>query len=235
MIKGNLQKLNSKIAEACARSRRSLCDIKLVCVTKEVGADDVIEAAKLGIFDIGENRIQDAKAKFTYLEKFSEKAKLPKLTWHMIGHLQTNKVKEAVKIFNLIHSVDSLGLAEKINSEAILRKKNVDVLIQINTSEERQKFGIDPKNVFDFLDNVSSMNNLHVLGFMTMAPFVENPEETRDCFRNLRVLRDRAKQGIFGKNIELRHLSMGMSNDFEVAIEEGADIIRIGRAIFKHE
>jgi pyridoxal phosphate enzyme (YggS family) len=173
--------------------------------------------------DIGESRVQDALLKY---RKIGEKA-----VWHLVGHLQTNKVRDAVKIFSLIHSVDSLRLAAEIDKEARKAGKVQDVLIQVNTSGETAKFGISAGEVAEILQKASSYPNINILGLMAIAPEHKDAGMTRSCFRTLREVRDRMN-GSRILNRGLRILSMGMTNDFEVAIEEGSNMVRIGRAIF---
>ena len=228
MIKDKLDSVRERIRGAAARSGRSDSDIILVCVTKEVGPEEADAAISAGVTDIGENRIQDAVVKY---ESLSKKAKV---RWHLIGHLQTNKVKRAIQIFDLIHSVDSVRLAEKIQKEAENTGKMQSILIEVNVSGEKAKYGIAPEGLEDLIKTVSKMKNLMLLGLMTLAPYSKNPEDSRPYFRRLKELRD-GLSSYNRDNIEMKHLSMGMSGDFEVAIEEGADIVRIGTAIFKKD
>ena len=223
MVKENIVRLKERIASACQRVNRGPDCITTVAVSKERSIAQIREAIKSGIIDIGENRIQEAVIKFN---------QLPGLTWHMVGHLQTNKVKEAVKIFDLIHSVDSLRLAEEINRQAGRLKKIQDVLIQVNTSGEQSKFGLSPEETIGVIKEINRLNNTNVIGLMTIAPLVNNAQEVRPLFRMLRELKDKINQERVTHN-ELRILSMGMTDDFEVAIEEGSNMLRIGRAIFE--
>jgi hypothetical protein len=224
MITENIQTITKKIKEACKKSGRKPEDITLVCVTKEASLKDIIEAINNGIDNIGESRIQDAVIKYNSLKKET-------VTWHMIGHLQRNKVKDAVKIFDLIHSVDSLKLAQAINKEAIKQKKLVDVLIEVNTSGEKTKFGVAPKKTEELAEEITNLSNLRLLGLMTMAPMVEDPEKSRPYYKKLKEIYDEVSDKVAVAKME--YLSMGMTQDYEVAIEEGANMVRIGRAIFR--
>lgn len=226
MIKDKLNNVRERIKEAAVRSGRSPSEVILVCVTKEAGPEEAKEAIQAGVTDIGENRIQDALRKYELLNKKAG------IRWHLIGHLQTNKVKKAVQMFDLIHSVDSPHLAEEIQKEAEKLSKMQSIMIEVNVSGEDTKYGIAPENLEDLIKAISNMKNLMLLGLMTMAPYSENPEDSRQCFRELKRLREDLSS-CNCDNIDMRHLSMGMSGDFEVAIEEGADMVRIGSAIFK--
>lgn len=224
MLQDNLKTLNSRIFEAARRVQRNPKDITLVCVTKNIDIPIIEEIISLGIKDIGENRVQEALNKFSVFQH--------RFNWHLIGHLQTNKAKKAALIFDLIHSLDSLDLAESLNKAGQSIKKIINVLVQINTSEEKTKFGLKANKTISFVKKMTSFKNLKVLGLMTMAPILKNPEQARPFFRRLRELKEKIiSQNI--KNLEMKYLSMGMSQDFEVAIEEGANIIRVGTAIFK--
>lgn len=238
MIANNLNSVTQRIRRACEKSGRSPDKVKLVCVTKEVGVPEAEELLALGYKDLGENRVQELVLKHSSIGD--------RATWHLIGHLQTNKVKEAVRIASLIHSVDSERLAGEIDKEAKKLGKVQDILIQVNVSGEESKFGIRPEEVEGLIKNIVLYPNINIVGFMTMAPESEDPELARPCFQALRELRDKLlidrllrspeekpelpRNDGWGK---LPVLSMGMTNDFEVAIEEGANIIRVGRAIFK--
>ena len=225
MIVDNLKDVTQRISRSCDKSGRTPGDVKLVCVTKEASLIQIEEVLALGIKDIGENRVQDAALKYRAIGD--------KATWHLIGHLQTNKVKEAVRIFSLIHSVDSIHLAEKIDREAKKIDKVQDVLIQVNTSGEESKFGLAPDEIAAFFKEVSLYHDINILGLMTIAPEVDDPQKVRPYFRKLHQLRYELQ------NLQLStmnyELSMGMTNDFEVAIEEGATMVRIGRAMFKND
>jgi pyridoxal phosphate enzyme (YggS family) len=224
MIADNIRGVRERITKACVRCGRDPAKITLVAISKNRSAEEVEEVIQAGITDIGENKLQEARLK-------ADSGNLKAVRWHMVGHLQSNKVKEAVKIFDLIHSVDSQELAQEIDKQAAKVNKVQDILIQVNTSGEESKFGLRPKQVAETISIMRGLKNIRIAGLMTIAPLVSDPEKVRLYFRALRELRD--------KIVELRittydlQLSMGMSDDFEVAIEEGADIVRIGRAIYE--
>ncbi|MFA4854269.1 MAG: YggS family pyridoxal phosphate-dependent enzyme [Candidatus Omnitrophota bacterium] len=220
MINENIQKLRERIDAVCAKIKRNPEEITLVCVAKGRSLAEIEEAVGSGIKDIGENRVQEALLKYSGMPQ----TKREMLKWHMVGHLQSNKAKDAVGIFDLIHSMDSIGLAQEINKQAAKINKVQDVLLEVKTSPESTKFGFSPEAISDACAQMLKFNNIKVRGLMTIAPLGDNPQAARPYFAELRKLRD-------SLNPEWL-LSMGMSDDFEVAIEEGADIIRIGRAIF---
>lgn len=229
MIAENLKAVTQRISRSCEKSGRSADAVKLVCVTKEASLSEIEEVLALGVKDIGENRVQDALVKY--------KAIGGRAIWHLIGHLQTNKVKDAVRIFSLIHSVDSVRLAKEIDAQAKKIGKVQEILIQVNTSGEESKFGVAPDEASKLFEEIALYPDITISGLMTIAPEVLDPEETRPCFRRLRELRDELNTillpGRQAGNTRYTILSMGMTNDFEVAIEEGSDIVRIGRAIFR--
>ena len=228
MIRSNLEFIRGKINNASHRLNTKLEDIILICVTKERPVLQILDAiTSAGITDIGENKIQEA------LTKYREINNRVKVKWHMIGHLQRNKVKDAIKIFDMIHSVDSLRLASQIDIEAEKIKKKIDILIQVNTASEETKFGVSVDKVLSLINDISKLRNLQIRGLMTIAPLESNPENTRPYFKKLRALKDDINEK-FQNNpaVKMKYLSMGMSQDYEVAIEEGANMIRIGRAIF---
>ena len=208
-----------QIAEATLRSGRDPGAVKLIAVTKTVGIEMVRRAAALGIEDFGENRVQDAAGKV---------AVMPGLRWHFIGHLQSNKVKDVLPAYVLIHSLDRLSLAEALQDRAKKVGSPAAVLIQVNVSGEQSKFGLAPGELPSFLEKISVFDQVWVKGLMTMAPYLEDPEETRSYFRQLRLLRDANQK----EGLALPELSMGMTNDFMVAVEEGATMVRIGSALF---
>ncbi len=224
MIKDNIKAVNNKIKAACKKANREPGEITLVCVTKGIDPYRISEVFIHGIKDIGENRVHDAQKKQIEV--------LPGARWHFIGHLQTNKAKDAVKVFDMVHSVDSVELAQKIDKEAKKIDKIIEVLIQVNTSGEEQKYGIGPDTVKDFLRETSQLSNIKISGLMTIAPLAEDPETVRPYLRSLREISESVKAENI-PNIEMKYLSMGMSQDFEVAIQEGANMLRIGTAIFK--
>lgn len=222
-IAKNLAELHKGIEIAAGKVGRNPEEIKLVAVTKTVGLERIKEALEAGVTVVGENRVQEAKSKYDYLPQDIE--------WHLIGSLQTNKVKQAVSMFNLIHSVDRRPLAEEISKQSLKMDKIMDILIQINISGEESKHGADLAEAEELVRYTAALPGVKVKGLMTIAPFVDDPEETRPVFRGLkRVQEDLKAKNIPG--IELDYLSMGMTNDFMVAIEEGANIIRVGSGIF---
>lgn len=222
-IRKNLERIKEKIRVKSELVGRDPQEITLVAVTKTVKADRIEEAIAAGVNIIGESRIQEAKEKYRKVES--------RIIWHLVGHLQRNKAKDAVKIFDLIHSVDNAELAKEIDKQAKKIGKIQKILVEANVSGEESKYGLNPEGVITFLQEVSGLPNIKVEGLMTMAPFYENPEDCRPCFRKLRELREEVKAKNI-KNVEMTYLSIGMSNDFEVAIEEGSNMVRIGRAIF---
>ncbi|MFH1752868.1 MAG: YggS family pyridoxal phosphate-dependent enzyme [Candidatus Omnitrophota bacterium] len=224
MIKNNLKDVNNRIKAACKKANREPGEITLVCVTKGVDPYRISEVFIYGIKDIGENRVQEAQKKHSEV--------LPGTRWHLVGHLQTNKAKDAVRIFDMVHSVDSMDLAVKLDKEALKIFKTLEVLIQVNTSGEEQKFGMRPETVMDFLRQASLLRNIKIMGLMTITPLAEDPETVRPYLRALRELSESIKAENI-PNIEMKYLSMGMSQDFEVAIQEGANVLRIGTAIFR--
>jgi len=224
MISENLRAVRKKIEEAARRAGRQAGGIILVCVTKTVAVPQIEEALACGATDIGESRVQDAAVKF--------KAIGARARWHLIGHLQTNKVKDAVRIFDLIHSVDSLKLAEEISKRAGVFDKTQNILIEVKTSEEATKYGALPDEVFDLVEKAAVLPNIKIMGLMTMAPVVSDAREARPYFKRLKKLSEAIAATKTG-NVDMRYLSMGMTQDFEAAIEEGANMVRIGHAIFE--
>uniref|UniRef100_A0A7C4TJN2 Pyridoxal phosphate homeostasis protein n=1 Tax=candidate division WOR-3 bacterium TaxID=2052148 RepID=A0A7C4TJN2_UNCW3 len=219
-VADNILRLKERISISAERAHRNPEEITIVAVTKTVSVEKIEEAINAGIKIIGENRVQEAKEKFTLIGN--------KVQWHLVGHLQTNKVKDAIKIFSLIHSLDSLKLAQEIEKRA---EKSVDCLIEVNTSKEPTKFGIKPEELFEFYESIKDFKKIKVLGLMTIGPgwAITDPESSRPCFKLLHDLRDELSQS-FDQQFPI--LSMGMTSDFEVAIEEGSNMIRIGTAIF---
>ncbi|MDD5258716.1 MAG: YggS family pyridoxal phosphate-dependent enzyme [bacterium] len=222
-IYDNVQQVRSIISRQAAATGRNPGEITLVAVTKTVAPELVQEALAAGVTDIGENKVQEALSKSTCLGSG--------FNWHLIGHLQTNKVKAAVQLFALIHSVDSLKLIEAIDREAGWIGKQQQILIEINISGEESKYGCTPADALDMIRAASLKSNVHVAGLMTMAPFTADKDRIQAVFRGLRELKDTIA-GYHLPNIEMKHLSMGMSHDFEIAIAEGATLVRIGTAIF---
>ncbi|KQC06267.1 MAG: hypothetical protein APR62_08170 [Smithella sp. SDB] len=222
-IASNINKIKQRIAAAAVRSRRAPDSIKLLAVTKTVSPLYIGKAIDAGIFTFGENYVQEAKEKIAVIEK--------KVQWHMIGHLQSNKAKYAVRLFDYIHSVDRIDLAREVDKKAGVIGRKINILIEVNISGEKTKNGIPADAAISLIKDISRLENLSVRGLMTMAPYSTNPEDARLYFKALRNLRDAIiNEGI--TNINMEELSMGMTDDFEIAIEEGATIVRIGRAIF---
>jgi pyridoxal phosphate enzyme (YggS family) len=214
-IQANIREVQMRITRACERSHRSPSEITLVAITKGVEVPAIRAAFDSGIRDFGENRVQEAEGKIAQLSDLK-----PNVTWHMVGHLQSNKAKAAVELFDIIHSVDSVRLAEILSRRA---QKTLPVLLEVNVSGEATKGGFSVGETAAAVKEIKQLTSLKAIGLMTVAPFVADPEAVRPVFRKLRELRD---------SLGLEHLSMGMTDDFEVAVEEGATMLRIGRAIF---
>ena len=225
IIEKNLSDLQKRIKDALSRSEHNQGPVELVISTKYVEADIIRILHESGISCVGENRLQDTERKVSILNDLN-------LSWHMFGHLQRNKVKKAIRIFDLIHSVENISLAEEINKESIKTGKQTRVLVEINVSGEETKYGFSPDGAIPFLKEISKMEGIGVEGLMTMAPIVDDAEICRPIFKGLRELRERIDgEKIHGTN--MKYLSMGMTQDFEVAIEEGANLVRVGSAVFK--
>lgn len=222
-IKKNLEDIQSRISRAAARSGRNVSEITLLAVSKTVDIDTVRYAYDLGLRYFGENRPQELKRK---------QEDLPEAHWHMIGRLQTNKVKDVVGRAELIHSLDRWNLAEALDKRGQVLGIEVPALLEINIYGEEQKAGITKDDVEAFLDSAGQWKALKIYGFMTMAPFFDDEELCRPVFRELAQI-NKKFEGKQYKNVQCKYLSMGMSGDFEVAIEEGANIVRIGSAIFQ--
>ncbi|MGQ9687899.1 MAG: YggS family pyridoxal phosphate-dependent enzyme [Desulfobaccales bacterium] len=223
LISQNLREIHRRLHEAAVRAGRNPAAVRLVAVTKTVDLERLREAVAAGQTLFGENYVQEAKAKIAALG--------PGLTWHFIGHLQSNKAKAAVELFELIHSVDRLRLAQALDQAAGRLGKIQDILVQVNLAGEATKSGAAPEEVPELLRKISQLPHLQVLGLMTMPPWFPDPEEARPYFRALRELRDRLRRLKVVEG-ELPELSMGMTSDFEVAVAEGATLVRLGTAIF---
>jgi len=219
LLNNNYQKVLAEIRQAATEAGRDPGTVKLIAVTKVATLEQLLEAAALGIRDFGANRVQDA----------AEQVKsLPEVRWHFIGHLQTNKVKDVLPVYTMIHTLDRVSLAKKLQQVAERFDCTAEAMIQVNVAGEESKFGLTPEELPGFIEQLGSFDRIKVQGLMTMAPYVEDPEEVRPYFRRLRLLRDEnAVEGF-----KLSELSMGMTNDFKVAIEEGATMVRIGSALF---
>ncbi|OCW55997.1 YggS family pyridoxal phosphate-dependent enzyme [Hoeflea olei] len=217
----NLQAVRTRIAAACARCGRATDDVRLLPVTKTVPAHVLKLAYQAGISDFGENKLQEAR------DKQAELSDLP-IRWSIIGHLQTNKVKYLVRLATEFHALDSIRLAEELNRRLDALDRNLDVFVQVNTSGEASKYGLHPDDLIAFAKRLPDYPRLRPRGLMTLAVFSGDTERVRSCFRLLRTLREEAMEVHSG----LSSLSMGMSGDYEIAIEEGADVVRVGQAIF---
>ena len=216
-----LEAVQRRIESACNRAGRDPASVKLIAVSKTHGPDSIREAADCGVRVFGENKVQEAKAKIPLCAG--------NLFWHMVGHLQRNKAYAAVQLFEMIHSIDSLKLLETIDEACDEVGRDIQALIEVNVSGESSKFGMAPERVPEILESANRFLHVNIVGLMTMPPFTEEPEKARSHFRRLRELRDgwRAETGA-----GLEELSMGMTHDFEIAIEEGATWIRVGTALF---
>ncbi len=221
-VRENLISINEKISEAALAAGRKPSDVKLIAVTKTVTADRIMEAVACGVRELGENRVQELCGKYDDIKD---------VNWHLIGHLQTNKVKYIINKVSLIHSVDSLALASEINRRAEKIGKTQDILIEVNISGEESKFGITAGECVPLCESIAELKNVRVKGLMTIAPFAETRENIERIFERLRLLsRSVDERKIDG--IEMTELSMGMSGDFELAIAQGATYVRVGRGIF---
>jgi pyridoxal phosphate enzyme (YggS family) len=222
-ILANVEQVRQRVAAAARRSGRDPADVTIIAVTKTRTVEEMQQVVAAGITHLGENRVQELKAKYPAFGG--------DITWHLIGTLQTNKAKAALEMAGLIHSLDRDSLAEELARLAERRGAPCQVLVQVNVSGEASKHGVDPAELPAFLRRVSRYGVLQVQGLMTMAPLVADPEAARPYFRRLRQLAEALRQeGL--PNVDLKHLSMGMSGDFEVAVEEGATLVRIGTALF---
>ena len=223
MLKDQLQEVEKRIQAACDRAGRKREEVTLIAVSKTKPVETLQEAYDLGVRIFGENKVQELTAKYEALPK--------DIHWHLIGHLQTNKVKYIIDKAELIHSVDSLKLAETIEKEAAKHDLIADILVEVNVAEEESKFGMKMEEVIPFVEKVSAFPHVRVRGLMTIAPFVEDPEENRSIFADLHKLYiDIKKKNHDNDTVSV--LSMGMTNDYEVAIEEGATMVRVGTGIF---
>lgn len=223
MITENLQIVQENIAQALKNAGRRPKEAQLIAVSKTKPVSMIMEAYDAGIRDFGENKVQELADKYDQLPK--------DIRWHMIGHLQRNKVKYLIGKTVLIHSVDSLRLAEEISKEAAKQKTDVDILIEVNIAQEESKFGLKPEDTCELVKAVSALPYVHIKGLMTIAPFTDNPEDNRKYFRQLKQLSvDITRKNI--DNVSMNVLSMGMTNDYIVAVEEGSSCVRVGTGIF---
>ena len=224
-LRNNLESVRDSIARAAARAGRNPEDVLLLPVTKTLGADVVEQAWQLGIRQVGENKVQEILSKKEVMGE--------KMQFHMIGHLQRNKVHQVLDKVCLIHSVDSVRLAEEINREAEKKGLTARILLELNVAREESKYGILEEDLDALLQNLARFQHIRVEGLMTVAPFVENPEENRKIFRRMREIFIYIRQKKVN-NIDMQILSMGMTNDYEIAVEEGATIVRVGTGLFGH-
>ncbi len=220
-VRDNLLAVKQRIERSALKAGRNPNEIKLVAVSKTVDVSRIVEAIQTGAVSIlGENYVQEAEKKIKELGRIA--------AWHFIGHLQSNKAKFAVQLFDMIHSLDSIPLAEELDRRAEKAGRSMDVLIEVNVSAEVSKFGVEEEKVVKLVTRVEQLAHLSLRGLMTMPPYFDSPEMSRPYYIRLRELRDR----LVGQGRKLEDLSMGMSNDFEIAIEEGATFVRVGTAIF---
>ena len=233
-----LDEVRDKIAKACAKAKREPSGVTLVAVTKTAAPEQIREILSLGVGDLGESRVQMLQQRAAQVNEFysrkmahADEAMPPKLRWHMIGHLQRNKIKPVMPVVSLIHSVDSLRLAEELDTSAAKLDKRMPVLMQVNASEEPQKYGVAVGAAVHLAEQIDSMPNLQIMGLMTMAALDATEEQARRTFARTREIFEEMKWHKIG-GTGLRHLSMGMSNDFEPAIEEGATMVRVGTLLF---
>ena len=224
IIQENIKRVEERIADACRRSGRARSEVKLVAISKTHAAESIRAAFDAGLRDFGENRVQEAKAKRPTLADLDP-------TWHLVGHLQSNKARAARDLFDWVHSIDSLRLAAKLDQAAGPADPPLPVLIEVNLGDEVSKAGVRATEMLELAEQISRMTTLALRGLMVIPPFSANPENVRPSFRELRALACEIESRNL-PNVSMRELSMGMSHDFEVAIEEGATIVRVGTAIF---
>lgn len=223
MLYENYETVVENVKKACVRAGRNPKEVTVIAVSKTKPLSDIEELIVHGVTEFGENKVQEMTDKYEHVSK--------PVHWHLIGHLQTNKVKYIVDKACLIHSVDSVHLAKEIEKEAAKKNVVVNVLIEVNIAHEESKFGINETDVYDLIETIKDFPHVHVMGLMTIAPFVENPEDNRIYFRKMYQLSlDIKSKNI--DNIDMNVLSMGMTNDYEIAVEEGATMVRVGTAIF---
>jgi hypothetical protein len=225
VIAERLAVVRARIARAAARAGRRSADVTLVAVSKTFPAEAVREAFAAGVRDFGENKVQEAESKLPALHEL----RVQGARFHLVGHLQGNKAKKALALFDLVHSVDSIDLGRRLERLAAERQRPVEILVQVELVAEETKFGLDEAHLFPALEALRGLKEVRVRGLMTLPPFEEDPERTRPHFRRLRELLERADRAGL---LHARELSMGMSHDLEVAIEEGATLVRVGTAIF---
>ncbi|MEW9698084.1 YggS family pyridoxal phosphate-dependent enzyme [Paenibacillus sp. SI8] len=225
-LRERIHEVQARVVEACKRAGRVVEEVKVIAVTKYVSLETTQSVLDEGLFHIGENRWQDVKPKWEALHERG--------TWHFIGHLQTNKVKDVIGKFAYIHSLDRMSLAKELDKQAAVLGITVQCFLQVNVSGEESKYGMAPDNLFEFAEEISKMKHIHIAGLMTMAPYELEADATRPVFRRLRELRDQLNERKI-LPFEIKELSMGMSGDFEVAIEEGATWVRLGTVLVGKE
>ena len=213
--------MRARVRQACERSGRSVEEVTIVAVAKTFGPEDVMRMAAAGLTLFGENRVQEARQKIPLCSG--------SLEWHLVGHLQRNKVRDAVRLFSMVHSADSVRLLEALEGACAAAGKTLPVCLEVNVSGESSKQGLKPEEVPTVLDRCGGLRNVEVVGLMTIPPFAPEPEAARPFYRRLRELREAWRAG---SGFPLEHLSIGMSNDFEVAVEEGATLVRLGTVLF---
>ena len=227
MISDNVRSVKDRIRQVCGRVGRRVEDVTLVAATKYAEASQILELVEAGIEQIGENRVQEATRKFAEIDL------PPKVVRHMIGHLQSNKAGQAVELFDLIQSVDSVKLAKEIHKQAAKRDKVMNILVEVKASEEPGKYGFAPDKVLVALEDMTPLDHVRILGLMTMAPLTDDTDRIRRCFQTVKQVFDMAGARLAGRtNVMMKYLSMGMSADYEIALEEGSNMVRVGRALF---
>jgi|YNPMSStandDraft_1061717.scaffolds.fasta_scaffold66111_2 hypothetical protein len=229
MIRENIIVLKEKISKAAERSGRKLDEIKIIAVSKNVNLNDILTAKKNGINDFGENKAQEIKEKFEEINKLSIREEYLDASWHFIGHLQTNKVKYVANLVDYVHSVDSIKLCEELNKRAMENKRKIKILLEYKTSDEVSKYGIESEDeLLKICEKTGYCDYLELIGLMTMAPFTDDEKTIRKSFKELY----RLKNLLVERGYNIQELSMGMTSDYEIAIEEGSTMVRIGTAIF---
>jgi len=224
-IADNIHWVRERMARAAGSCGRSPEEIALLAVSKTFPVESISEAARAGVREFGENRVQEAEGKILHFKE------APGIQWHLVGHLQSNKARRAVELFDVVHSIDSVRLAARLDQACLECGKTISVLLQVDLGGEETKFGADPSQIGEIVSAVSALKGIRLDGLMTIPPFFEDPERVRPYFVRLSELREALESGQPGC-LGKRHLSMGMSHDFEVAIQEGATIVRVGTAIF---
>lgn len=222
-IKDNLNFVLEDIDKTLERIGRDSKDIKLIAVTKTIAPETIEEIINLGANNIGENRVQELEKKINYFED--------RVNYHMIGHLQSNKVRNIIDKVELVHSLDRMSLGKELNKRAKMKDIKVETLIQVNVAEEKSKFGLTLEEVFPFIEKILEFENINIKGLMTIAPYTEDEKLLRDVFKKMYNLKEDIERRNY-KNLDMKYLSMGMSNDYKIAIEEGSNMVRIGSAIF---